>query len=453
METKNKHNRRRFKVWHGIVAFLLLLFVLFHVTGSLKLKKQLKVLRAKGYPVTLEELESWYNTPAGVENSADVYMDAFSNYVGWDREALKALPVVGRAPLPARTEPLDDPNQQLMEQFLSDNQKTLTLLHKAAAIDHCRYPIGFIEESDMDAPWLENLRKCAQLLRLNVIIQCENKNPEKAMESIHSTLSLAKSSNVPILIHRLVHIAVRALAYRDIEWILNRTQLTEEQLKRLSEWIKAPENDEGYKRALIAEQCLGLHFFQGHVREVSGRFVGGSEGRLSMIFLAFWRITGLNNRNATEYLKITQEYIDAMELSAYKRLQVYNSIHKDVDSGKRGGMLTRMLMPAFGRIMQIETRHLAHLRATQTALAVERYRLTEGRLPQSLDNLVPAYMEGVPTDPFDGQSLKYRIRETGFVVYSVGEDLTDEGGAERDGRARDAKGKPLPWDVTFIVER
>jgi hypothetical protein len=92
------------------------------------------------------------------------------------------------------------------------------------------------------------------------------------------------------------------------------------------------------------------------------------------------------------------------------------------------------------------------LRATQTALAVERYRLTEDRLPQSLENLVPTYMEVVPTDPFDGQTLKYRTLETGFVVYSVGYDLTDEGGAER-GRGRDQRGKQLPWDVTFIVER
>ena len=132
---------------------------------------------------------------------------------------------------------------------------------------------------------------------------------------------------------------------------------------------------------------------------------------------------------------------------------VFDSIQKSVHGGERGGFLTRMLMPAFGRIMQIETRHLAHLRATQTAIAVERYRLTEGRLPQSLENLVPAYMKVVPTDPFDGQDLKYRIRETGFVVYSIGDDLTDEGGAERDSKKRDKKGKPLPWDVTFIVER
>ncbi|MBN1807259.1 MAG: hypothetical protein JW837_18585 [Sedimentisphaerales bacterium] len=451
MEDQKKYNRRRFKIWHGIVGLLLLLFVLFHVTGSLKLNKQLKVLRAKGYPLTLKELENWYNLPSGKENSADVYMDAFSNYVAWDKEALKALPVIGRAPLPARTQPLDDPNQQLVKQFLSDNQKTLTLLHEAASVEQCRYPIDFIYEPDQDAPWLKNLRSCAHLLSLNFLIQCEDKNCEKALESIHSTLSLAKSSNVPLTIPRLIRIAGQAQVYRNIERLLNRIQLTQEQLNRLSLWIKSSDNDEEYKRILIGQNCLGLHVFQGHVREVSARL--GPEGGLSTIFLAFWRITGLNYRSATDYLGIMQDLIDATELPANDRLLAFESIQRDIDSGKRGGILTRMLMPAYKRIIQIETHHTAHLLVTQTALAVERYRLAEGHLPQSLENLVPAYMESVPKDPFDEQNLRYIKRERGFVVYSVGEDLTDEGGAERDGQKRGPDNKPLPWDVTCIVER
>jgi hypothetical protein len=449
MVSQNKYVRRRFKMWHKIVALLLLLFVLFRVTSILKLKKQIEKLRTKGYPVTLEELDRWYDIPDGVDNAADVYLDAFSSYVEWDSEARKALPIIGRAPLPARTKPLDDPNLQLVKKFLSDNEKTLTLLHEAASIKHCRYPIEFSKESE-PAPWLKNLRNCTRLLYLNVLIQCENNNSEKAIESILTNLSLAKSSNVPLLIHQLVRIAVKATAYNSIERLVNRIQLTEEQLIRLSEGIKTPGNDEGYKRALIGENCTGLFTFRGHVREVSERF--GSQGGLS-IFLAFWRLTGLNDRDAIKYIDIMQELMDAMELPANERLLVFNSIQNDVFNKKRGGVLARMIMPAFGRIMQIDSRHLADLRATQTALAIERYRMAEGHLPESLDNLVPAFLEAVPIDPFDGQSLKYRTLEKGFVVYSIGDDLTDEGGAERDGRKRDGQGKPLPWDVTFIVER
>jgi hypothetical protein len=450
MESQNRRIRRRFKMWHGIVALLLLLFVLFRVHGSLKVKKQIENLRAKGYPVTLEELDRWYNIPDGAANAADAYLTAFSNYVEWDREALKALPVVGRAPLPARTQPFDDPNQQLVKQFLSDNKKTLTLLHEAASIDHCRYPIDFTRDSDQVAPWLKELRASTRLLSLDVLIQCDNHNSEKALKSIQTSLSLARSVGTPLLIHRLVHIAVRTQTYRSIEQILNKTQLAEEQLKKLSAWIEESDVDEGYRRALVGEQCFGLHTFQSPLHDIVNKT---ESGQVFLLILAPRKILGLHDRETMEYINIMQDYINTVELPHHTRLAAFDSIQKTVDHGERGGMLTRMLMPAFGRILDIEIRHLAHLRATQTALAVQRYRLAEDRLPQSLENLVPAYMEALPTDPFDGQSLKYRTLETGFVVYSVGYDLTDEGGAEKGSRGRDQRGKPLPWDVTFIVER
>jgi len=78
--------------------------------------------------------------------------------------------------------------------------------------------------------------------------------------------------------------------------------------------------------------------------------------------------------------------------------------------------------------------------------------LAEGQLPKSLDNLVPAYMEIVPEDPFNGQSLRYRRLKTGFVVYSVNEDLSDNGGAESNSKKRDQRGRRLS-DITFVVER
>jgi hypothetical protein len=109
-------------------------------------------------------------------------------------------------------------------------------------------------------------------------------------------------------------------------------------------------------------------------------------------------------------------------------------------------------MRGVGLDLRFEFWRLAHLRVTQTGLAVERYRLAEGRLPGFLKDLVPTYMQAVPLDPYDGRSLKYRKLKTGYVVYSIGYDMTDEGGAER-GRGRDAQGRALPWDITFVMER
>ena len=55
----------------------------------------------------------------------------------------------------------------------------------------------------------------------------------------------------------------------------------------------------------------------------------------------------------------------------------------------------------------------------------------------------------VPLDLFDGQPLRYRKLPKGYAVYSIGRDLTDDGGKE-------ASVDPKPddrYDVTFTVER
>ena len=458
MERQNKKARRRFKLWHGIVALLLFLFLLFRVTGSLKLKKQLKVLRTKGYPVTLEELDRWYHIPEGAKNAADLYMAAFSNYVEWDNDAQRALPVFGKASMPGRTQPLDASTRQLVEKFLSDNEKTLTLLHEAATIEHCRYPIDLTKGSvdlmggpGSPASWVEDLRAGTRLLRLETLSHCESQDPDKALESIRANFALAKFISAPLLIHRLVHNSIQSRTYKSIDRILNRMQLTDEQLLSLSAWIKESRSDEGYIKALVGERCIGLSAFQGPVGQATDLI--GSGGKASILMLGFWKMLGLHYRDALGYIGLMQEYLDAMELPSDERLLVFDSIQEDVNSGKRGGLLTRLIWPALARTLEIDTRCTAEALAAQTALAVQRYRLAEGHLPESLENLVPACMEVVPKDPFDGRSLRYFTRENGFVVYSIGDDLTDNGGAERDGRGRDRRGKPLPWDITFIIER
>jgi len=50
---------------------------------------------------------------------------------------------------------------------------------------------------------------------------------------------------------------------------------------------------------------------------------------------------------------------------------------------------------------------------------------------------VPTYLETVPTDPFTGDPLRYKLIEGGCAIYSVGEDGADDGGTPLtpDGRA------------------
>jgi hypothetical protein len=90
---------------------------------------------------------------------------------------------------------------------------------------------------------------------------------------------------------------------------------------------------------------------------------------------------------------------------------------------------SKLILPAdfsfLRKVAIAETR----LRLTVLACAIERYRLTRGELPQTLDALVSAYIAAVPADPCDGKPMKYRAEAVGgFVLYGVGWNETDDHG-------------------------
>lgn len=72
---------------------------------------------------------------------------------------------------------------------------------------------------------------------------------------------------------------------------------------------------------------------------------------------------------------------------------------------------------------QIQSR----LHGLRLVAACRIYELRHGRLPETLDTLVPELLETVPRDPYDGKPFRY-VRDQA-LVYSIGGDLKDSGGA------------------------
>jgi hypothetical protein len=66
------------------------------------------------------------------------------------------------------------------------------------------------------------------------------------------------------------------------------------------------------------------------------------------------------------------------------------------------------------------------LSAVRLLLACRAYEEATGHLPETLEALVPDYLPAVPRDPFDGQPFRYSAEQR--IVYSVGDNLTDDGG-------------------------
>ncbi len=93
-----------------------------------------------------------------------------------------------------------------------------------------------------------------------------------------------------------------------------------------------------------------------------------------------------------------------------------------------GRALVFMLMPGYSGT--VKCREDVQVAATRLVLALKAYEIENGALPASLDELVPDCLDAVPPDDFDGEPVRYDA-ERG-VIYSVGEDLEDDGGSDGD---------------------
>ena len=76
----------------------------------------------------------------------------------------------------------------------------------------------------------------------------------------------------------------------------------------------------------------------------------------------------------------------------------------------------------------IEARGGTYRHVVQLAFALAAYRHQHGAYPNDLAKLAPKYIDTIPTDPFTGGDLHYRLEDGGYLLYSVGPNGKDDGG-------------------------
>ena len=143
---------------------------------------------------------------------------------------------------------------------------------------------------------------------------------------------------------------------------------------------------------------------------------------------------------------------DALELPWPERLDRVDEIRVEAreDALTNKLILTGIFVSSFLKAYGKEVQDCARQTMVFTAIALEHYRLANDRYPSSLSELTPKYLPLVPTDPFDGEELRYRTRGGGYALYSVGADRVDDFGQ-----------KPIPrnsvqevprGDIIFAIE-
>ena len=112
---------------------------------------------------------------------------------------------------------------------------------------------------------------------------------------------------------------------------------------------------------------------------------------------------------------------------------IFGGRHADVPLAPDNGahiaeILVDLVVPAVRRSQAAVDRSAAGHRVLQVAFALAAYLRDHKAYPKALADLTPKYLGRVPDDLFTGKPLAYRPTETGFLLYSVGPNGTDDEG-------------------------
>ncbi|MFA5189278.1 MAG: hypothetical protein WC740_01050 [Verrucomicrobiia bacterium] len=444
----------------SLLVLLLLLglcFVMHRVVLVAEVNARLDAIRKTGQPTTPAELAATLPQPPSGENAASVYQEAYSHY----DNKYTGSGLIWR--LPPRSEPLSPEAKQETANYLAANQQALELFRKAAAMKSCHFHLDFAAGWMMQTPHAFLILSACGLLRNDAILHCENGDSETATRDILAIFRMADTIREdPLLIPFLVRITNVGTAFGVMERLLNRVVLPNKQLERLSAATAKAEDSQALTRAFIGERCLATDGFTAAGSEdyvisiVDSSFVFGDPVPLwkRMFFrtvFVFYRISGQRELDHLKYLNLMMEAAEASRVDYPDRLRRLNAIREKAEKLPFYLIGSRVSVPPVLGTTVRDARSIALGRIVLAALAVERFRNDTRRLPESLAELAPRYLNTVPIDPFDGKPVRYKLfaaPKRGYVVYSVGEDGKDDGGVSKSKR-----GPSSEPDITFTVER
>ncbi len=209
-------------------------------------------IRSAGEPFTIEELDKYYTSVPDDENAANLYLEAGRNYV--DTKDYKLVLIAGSAELfPGDKIPPDI--LAATREFLNDNEATIALIEKATEKGKCRFPINLKNGFKIEFRHLQWLPGAAQRLAVKSLIQAEDGNCGRALETSAKIFSVGRSlENEPVLISCLIAWGFESIALSNFETLLSSYDFTGEELLHFENRIPMGD-DVQLMGALIGERA------------------------------------------------------------------------------------------------------------------------------------------------------------------------------------------------------
>ena len=381
-----------------------------------QIKAKLEALRKAGEPTTGEELDRLYSEPPVGENAASILTNAFAKLHLERLSELSAVPIMGTARLPEPGMPLTSEMREGIQRVLASNREALQLLHEGVQRNECRYPSDFrLGLDSVKLPHLAKIKTAAELLDLEALLAADDGQTSKSAEAIADFLRLGMTlRNEPSGFSQLIRMACNHIAYTGLEWVLNRQEFTDSELHKLQEVFAKSEFPQAARLAMVAQRANLIMAYQ-LPRAKRDAWIE------QLLFLEPDAKASQEDwpGDITICLNFFERIIDAIEHGE----KTPGDLNKQLGQVKiKRHVLTKIILPAFVRIVEKNSNDMAYLRSAQVVIAVERYRRAhQNELPASLEELAPKWLEHLPLDPFGGESFQYEKQPAaGYRISSRG---------------------------------
>jgi hypothetical protein len=395
-----------------------------------------------------------------------------------ENSALAVMRIAGKIPSPAAVSPSSNrpkswdermsessPEDELepdvyweLRQELKGIEPLLKQARGLAQMKDGRFPITYASDFiNTRLQHVQDAREVVYLLRKDLLVRLREHDIYGALESARASMAAGRSiGDEPLLMSQLVRMGFSYEAARNVERVLAQGQASESALEPLQRLLTEEESAPHFLVALRGERagCDVLLRALEEGKLPPGWLSGIPGGKSSNPVSNAWESMtgGVQARLAHPViLRMLTESIQTAQLPPEQQADGFENQEQQA-KGSGLPVLVRLLLPAVFRVGKSDIGRRATLRCAIVALAAERFRLANGRWPKDLAELVPAYLQKVPLDPYDGKPIRLRAVPDGMHVYSIGRDRQDNGGA-MDRRNPGATGQNIVFQLWNVDAR
>jgi hypothetical protein len=267
----------------------------------------------------------------------------------------------------------------------------------------------------------------AKLLNMDALLQAQKGDGRQALKSCRAILNAGRAlGDEPFVTSQLTRFSCVGLACSVTERTLALSEPPAEELVELQKLLAREEAHPTLLVGLRGQRAIAHAVLTGVADETLKEW---DESWSVRRLWWNWRGRSEARREHPRFLELLSQAIDNAHLPTQEQPAAELALSKEFEALLAGShsqlrdLMPKRLLPNGARFK------LAQVRCLQVLLALERRRQAKGDWPATLEELTPQWLPVVSLDPFDGKALRYRKLTDGIIVYSVGPDTKDDGGA------------------------